>query len=149
MTEEECRSCSNCEKVCERRYSNGGITCFGIVREPFRACDIIRSCQTFDGGKEFRCDYSLDEAAELSAGFATIISEYLRGAYERPCEDCTQKTEDCFVEAEPVAIGGDGLCQCSCADPCPLYKVGSQHRCSEKELQAAGIKTVRRANEKV
>ena len=41
----------------------------------------------------------------------------------------------------PIQIGGDGLCTCSCATPCPLHKTGSEGRCSEEELKSAGILT--------
>ncbi len=40
-----------------------------------------------------------------------------------------------------VRIGTDGLCQCSCADVCPLGKRGSETRCTEGQLKTAGIPT--------
>jgi len=41
-----------------------------------------------------------------------------------------------------VVIGEDGRCMCSCADPCPLGRVGSSYRCTKGELEAAGVETV-------
>jgi hypothetical protein len=43
----------------------------------------------------------------------------------------------------PVVIGEDGRCMCSCADPCPLHKSGLAYRCTKQELEAAGIPTVK------
>jgi hypothetical protein len=46
-----------------------------------------------------------------------------------------------IVSNAPISmnVGADGLCQCSCADTCPLGKAGSMLRCSIAELSAAGI----------
>lgn len=35
-------------------------------------------------------------------------------------------------------LGKDGLCQCSCANVCPLEKAGSMNRCSRKDLESRG-----------
>lgn len=40
---------------------------------------------------------------------------------------------------KPIKIAKDGRCTCSCADPCPLGKVGSMTRCTVEELQQAGV----------
>jgi hypothetical protein len=41
-----------------------------------------------------------------------------------------------------IQLGPDGRCLCSCADPCPLNKCGSELRCTEYELQEAGIEVI-------
>ncbi len=43
---------------------------------------------------------------------------------------------------EPVAIGTDGLCRCTCGTLCPLGKTGSATRCSRDQLAALRIATV-------
>jgi hypothetical protein len=37
-----------------------------------------------------------------------------------------------------VNVGPDGLCECSCGDPCPLGKSGMETRCTRAELEKAG-----------
>lgn len=48
-------------------------------------------------------------------------------------------------ETKVVEIGVDGMCKCSCGDPCPLDKVGMSLRCTEPELRKRGIQTVQKA----
>jgi len=43
--------------------------------------------------------------------------------------------------SQVVQIGLDGMCKCSCADVCPLGKIGSETRCTKDELKAQGIET--------
>lgn len=38
------------------------------------------------------------------------------------------------VFKKPIAIRYDGYCNCTCADKCPLGKVGSRQRCTLFEL---------------
>ena len=42
---------------------------------------------------------------------------------------------------EPIAIGEDGRCTCTCAGNCPLGRSGMSYRCTEEELKDAGIST--------
>jgi len=42
-----------------------------------------------------------------------------------------------------VKIGEDGRCTCSCGDKCPLGKTGSELRCTEEELKAAGVSVIK------
>jgi len=44
---------------------------------------------------------------------------------------------------DAIKIGKDGLCLCSCGDPCPLGRRGSELRCTEEELKSAGFKTIK------
>lgn len=46
--------------------------------------------------------------------------------------------------ASTVQIAEDGTCTCNCATRCPLGKTGMALRCTEEELNRAGIKTVRK-----
>ncbi|MDD2319153.1 MAG: hypothetical protein PHO83_03785 [Geobacteraceae bacterium] len=98
VIEEVFGSCDNCDKIHERVYSNGGKSCFGVVLEPFRACDVVRCCQTFDTGKKYCTDIALDEATEMAAGYALVVNAIVGGSYVRPCEECCQKEDDCFAE---------------------------------------------------
>jgi hypothetical protein len=94
--EEVFGSCDNCDKIYERTYSNGGRACFGVVLEPFRACDIVRCCQVFDTGKKYCTDVALDEATEMAVGYTMAVNAVIVGSYVRPCEECAQKTDDCY-----------------------------------------------------
>lgn len=98
-TEEEIGSCGNCDKIHERVYSNGGKSCFGVVVKPFRACDMVRCCQTFDTGKKYVTDVALDEAAEMAAGYALTVNAVIAGSYVRPCEGCDRKEDDCYGDS--------------------------------------------------
>jgi hypothetical protein len=100
MTEQEIKSCDNCNKVYERIYSNGGKLCFGIVNIPFRACDVIRKCQKYDTGKEYLEDLAYDEATEALTGYAATINRYSTFLYARPCSECEVKDSDCNIEDE-------------------------------------------------
>lgn len=95
MTEKEIISCENCDKVHERIYSNGGKLCFGIVKNPFRQCDVVRTCQTYDTGKSFVQDVALDEAMEAIAGLSATVNAYIGACFERPCEGCQEKEHGC------------------------------------------------------
>lgn len=88
-------ACENCEQVYERQYPNGCKTCFGIVLSPHRACDMVRCCQSYDTGKSCLIDLSLDEAAEMSKGYASVVNAIIASSYVRPCEECNQKDDDC------------------------------------------------------
>lgn len=44
---------------------------------------------------------------------------------------------------QPIGISNDGKCNCTQATPCPLGKSGSEPRCTESELKAAGIQTIK------
>lgn len=89
------RSCENCNQVYEREYSNGGKQCFGLVRDTFRDCDVIRACQKYDNGKMFLQDLSPDEAAEMATGYAAVVRTWFSFFYQRPCGTCEQKESDC------------------------------------------------------
>lgn len=95
MTEEEIRSCDNCDKIQEKIYKNGCKTCFGVVLIPFRACDMVRCCQEFDNGKKYKTDIALDEATEMLSGYAAVVNAITSGSYLRPCDECKQKSEGC------------------------------------------------------
>jgi hypothetical protein len=95
LTEEEIKSCDNCNKVHERLYSNGGKLCFGVVNVPFRACDFIRSCRTYDNGKTFLEDVAVDEAAEALAGYAAALNSVIGFTYNRPCSECDKEETGC------------------------------------------------------
>ena len=41
----------------------------------------------------------------------------------------------------PILIKEDGRCTCTASDLCPLGKVGSAPRCTEEELNMAGVET--------
>jgi hypothetical protein len=43
---------------------------------------------------------------------------------------------------EMILIASDGRCKCTCADHCPLGKVGTTLRCTKDELEKAGVFTV-------
>ena len=90
-------NCENCNQVYEREYSNGGKQCFGLVKDTFRDCDVIRACQKHDNGKMFLQDLSPDEAAEMATGYAAVIRTWFSFFYKRPCEICEQKEFDCNV----------------------------------------------------
>jgi hypothetical protein len=95
--EELMRSCDNCNQVYEREYSNGGKQCFGLVKDTFRDCDVIRACQKYDNGKMFLQDLSPDEAAEMATGYSAAIRTWFSFFYQRPCGTCEQKQSDCNV----------------------------------------------------
>ena len=88
--------CGGCEMVYCKEYSNGGKQCFGLVSDTHRDCDIIRSCQKYDNGKEFYQDLSLDEAAEMAVGYAAVVNNATKFYYERPCGSCEQRENDCM-----------------------------------------------------
>lgn len=88
-------NCENCNQVYEREYSNGGKQCFGLVKDTFRDCDVIRACQKYDNGKMFLQDLSPDEAAEMATGYAAVVRTWFSFFYQRPCGSCEQKESDC------------------------------------------------------
>lgn len=94
---DERRSCDNCNQVYEREYSNGGKQCFGLVKDTYRDCDVIRACQKYDNGKMFLQDLSPDEAAEMATGYSAVVRTWFSFFYKRPCETCEQKESDCNV----------------------------------------------------
>jgi hypothetical protein len=88
-------NCENCNQVYEREYSNGGKQCFGLVKDTYRDCDVIRACQKHDNGKIFLQDLSPDEAAEMATGYAAVVRTWFSFFYHRPCGTCDQKESDC------------------------------------------------------
>lgn len=82
--------CSNCDKVFEHTYSNGGLICTGMVSETYRNCDVIRICQKYDDGEIYKQDISLDEAFVLSSAIQLAATNYLKFVYQRPCENCPE-----------------------------------------------------------
>lgn len=95
LTEEEIKSCDNCNQVHRKEYPNGGKLCFGIVNIPFRACDMIRSCRTYDNGKTFLEDVAMDEATEALAGYSAAINTLVSFTYVRPCDECDKEEAGC------------------------------------------------------
>lgn len=85
-------SCDNCNIVLKHEFSNEGFICSGIVIDPFRNCDVIRTCQKYDDGQIFLEDKSLDEALILSNALSLAATEYLRFGYKRPCNNCPDET---------------------------------------------------------
>lgn len=45
-----------------------------------------------------------------------------------------QIAEEIIDFCNPVKIGDDGRCKCTCGTPCPNGRIGSQERCSREEL---------------
>lgn len=88
-------ACRNCNKVFRHDYANKGFLCAGLPKTTIRKCDVIRTCQRFDDGKESRIDVSLDEAACHALAFQVAISSYLQFFHKRPCKGCSQKNESC------------------------------------------------------
>ena len=43
-------------------------------------------------------------------------------------------------KAKPVRLGLDDRCQCTCADTCPLGRIGMGPRCTRQDLVAEGIR---------
>jgi hypothetical protein len=44
-----------------------------------------------------------------------------------------------------AGIGADNRCTCSCANICPLERVGSMERCRKEELEAFGREEINHA----
>jgi hypothetical protein len=71
------------------------------------------------------------------------LSEYWVAWFARPNKDVyyTLDQHDPTLRADLARyriknLGKDGLCQCSCADVCPVNKCGSMTRCSRTELES-------------
>lgn len=55
-----------------------------------------------------------------------------------------QESEAETVDAtNAIIIDDDGRCTCTCADLCPLHRTSTTLRCTEEELKAAGVTTLR------
>lgn len=80
----------------------------------------------------------------LSSALLVLAAAFFYAAHAaaRRCRRCGLTERLC--ECAPVEVGSDGRCECDCVDKCPLRKTGSSPRCTESELQEAGVPTVRR-----
>ncbi len=80
----------------------------------------------------------------LSSALLVLAAAFFYAAHAaaRRCRRCGLPEMEC--ECAPVKVGLDGRCDCDCADICLLGRTGSSPRCTESELQEAGVPTVRR-----
>ncbi|MDA8155581.1 MAG: hypothetical protein M0Z52_03875 [Actinomycetota bacterium] len=92
-------SCKNCQRVFRQEYPNKGRVCTGIVKDPFRQCDLLRLCQRYDNGQEHKQDIAIDEAASLVLAIQGVLANGLAFFYKRPCDGCQQKSEGCGPSA--------------------------------------------------
>ncbi len=62
--------------------------------------------------------------------------------YTGPLDEDIPEEDEQPNDGPIVTIGKDGRCQCDAATICPLGRIGAEHRCTEAELIAKGIKVV-------
>lgn len=83
----------------------------------------------------------------IVAQWCTKTGEWVRPVTERiwggPVNDPNIKMVDLETMGKIVEVGKGGLCKCDCGMVCPLGKTGMEVRCSERELQKAGVSTIR------
>ncbi len=94
----------------------------------------------------FLSDYAaregIDLQEELNHTWDTIVSKRTLANWEQHNHEPKEEPGMATVQPRgehPITIGSDGLCSCSCADNCPLGKMGMEVRCTVQELTAAGI----------
>lgn len=77
--------CENCTKIHRYTWSNDCYLCIGIVKSPFRDCDVCRICDKNDTGKVCATDLAPDEVGVYTSAFAKLLQTWLSNSFKRPC----------------------------------------------------------------
>jgi len=94
-------SCRNCNKAFRHTWKNNGYICVGIVKDTYRDCDILRTCQYNPTTKEkYLEDRTPDEVSMCLVAQQVLLQEYFRFFYKRPCTKECEKENKCGIIKE-------------------------------------------------
>ena len=77
--------CNNCIKIHRYTWANGCFICTGLVKHPYRECDVCRICDKTDTGKTTAFDLAPDEVGVYTNAYSKLLQTWLTASYRRPC----------------------------------------------------------------
>lgn len=99
--------CKNCNKIYRYTWENSGFICVGIVKKPFRNCDILRTCSRHDAGHIEVVDKTPDEVSAYVTAQSILLQNYFRFFYKRPCTNKCRNENNCTEGAHAHRLCGE------------------------------------------